>query len=145
MRQHNVLCLLISATSDVQAVTATVVGESIINILCHFIHGSDAVGCKVVLASKCPIVQDEHVKLLRNAGSNLANHSLKLTSNISCFYRVFANDIDVNETIGNLTIEGEIRTMENRINQIASFISWCQFNMPFILLNIVHYYAIANY
>ena len=98
-----------------QAVTATVVRESTLNIQCNFILGSDAVGCKVVLASKCPTVQDEHLNLLRNAGSNLANHSLKLTSNISCFYRVFANDIDVNETIGNLTIEGEIRTMDKRI------------------------------
>ena len=107
--------ILISVTSDVQAVTATVVGYSTINIQCLFIHGSDAVGCKVVLASKCPIVQDEYVNLLRNAGSTVANHSLKLTSNISCYYRVFANDIDVNETIGNLTVEGEIRTIKNRI------------------------------
>ena len=106
---------MISVTSDVQAVTATVVGDSTIDIQCHFIHGSDAVGCKVVLASKCPTVQDEHVNLLRNAGSFVANHSLKLTNNISCYYRVFANDIDVNETIGNLTIEGEIRTIENKI------------------------------
>ena len=55
------------------------------------------------------------MNLWRNVGSNLANHSLILTSNISCYYRVFANDIDINETIGNLTIEGEIRTMKNRI------------------------------
>ena len=106
---------MVSVTSDVQAVTATVVGDSTIDIQCQFIYGSDAVGCKVVLASKCPTVQDEQVNLLKNVRSVLANHSLKLTSNISCFYRVFANDIDVNETIGNLTIEGEIRTIENKI------------------------------
>ena len=110
------VCLLISVTSDVLAVTATVVEESdTIDIQCQFIHGSDAVGCKVVLASKCPTVQNEHVNLSRNAGSILANYSLKLTNSISCYYRVFANDIDVNETIGNLTIEGEIRTIENKI------------------------------
>ena len=74
--------LLDSVTSDLQAVTATVVGDSTINIQCQFIHGSDAVGCKVVLVSKCPTVQDEHVKILKSDGSNLANHILKLTSNI---------------------------------------------------------------
>ena len=114
-----------------QNVAATVVGESIIAIQCHFIHGSDAVGCKVVLASKCPTVQDEHVKLLRNAGSILANYSLTLTNNISCYYRVLANDIDVNGTIGNFTIEREIRTMDKGI--VSGIIYRC-----------LHFYAIAN-
>ena len=33
-------------TSDVQAVNATVVGESTIDIQCWFIHGSDVLGCR---------------------------------------------------------------------------------------------------
>ena len=47
-------------TSDVQAVNATVVGESTIDIQCWFIHGSDALGCKVVLVSDCPNANDNY-------------------------------------------------------------------------------------
>ena len=54
------------ATSDVQAVNATVVGESTIDIQCWFIHGSDALGCKVVLVSDCPNISDVHVNLSRS-------------------------------------------------------------------------------
>ena len=36
--------IIIIVTSDVQAVSATVVGESTIDIQCLFIHGSDALG-----------------------------------------------------------------------------------------------------
>ena len=53
-------------TSDVQAVSATVVGESTIDIQCWFIHGSDALGCKVVLVSDCPNVSDVHANLSRS-------------------------------------------------------------------------------
>ena len=45
-------------TSDVQAVNATVVGESSVDIQCWFIHGSDALGCKMVLVSDCPNITD---------------------------------------------------------------------------------------
>ena len=47
---HACTCTLDS--TDVQSVNATVVGESTIDIQCWFIHGSDALGCKVVLVSE---------------------------------------------------------------------------------------------
>ena len=53
-------------TSDIQAVSATVVGESTIDIQCWFIHGSDTLGCKVVLISDCQNISDVHVNLSRS-------------------------------------------------------------------------------
>ena len=79
-------------------------GESTIDIQCWFIHGSDALGCKVVLVSDCPNISDVHVNLSRSYMS--ASGQLSLTHNISCYQRVFAFDIDVNNTISNLAIEG---------------------------------------
>ena len=94
-------------TSDVQAVNATVVGESTIDIQCWFIHGSDALGCKVVLVSDYPNVSDVYTNLSRSNMS--ASGQLSLTQNLSCYQRVFAFDIDVNNnTISNLAIEGNI-------------------------------------
>ena len=90
-------------TSDVQAVNATAVGESTIDIQCWFIHGSDALGCKVVLVSDCPNISDVHANLSRSNMS--ASGQL---NNIACYQRVFAFYIDVNNTISNLTIEGNI-------------------------------------
>ena len=94
------------ATSDVQAVSATVVGESTIDIQCWFIHGSDALGCKVVLVSDYPYINNVQVHLSRNNTS--ASGQLSLTHNISCYQRVFAFDIDVNNTTSNLAVEGNI-------------------------------------
>ena len=93
-------------TSDVQSVNASVVSESAIDIQCWFIHGSDALGCKVVLVSDCPNISDVHVNFSRSDIS--ASGQLSLTHNISCYQRVFAFDIDVNNTISNLAIEGNI-------------------------------------
>ena len=79
-------------------------GESTIDIQCWFIHGSDALGCKVILVSNCPNISDVHANLSRS--DMLASGHLSLTHNISCYRRVYAFDIDVNNTISNLTIEG---------------------------------------
>ena len=83
-------------------------GESTIDIQCWFIHGSDALGCKIVLVSDCPHVDDEHAILLRSDMSASGQLSL---SHISCYHRVLAFDIDVNNTLSNLTIEGSIKTI----------------------------------
>ena len=103
------VCSCYSVTSDVQAINATAVGESTIDIQCWFIHGSDALGCKIVLVSDCPNVDDEHTILLRSDTS--ASGQLTPTHNISCYHRVYAYDIDVNNTLSNLTIEGNIKTV----------------------------------
>ena len=103
------MCSGYSVTSDVQAISATAVGESTIDIQCWFIHGSDALGCKIVLVSDCPTVDDEHAILLRSDMS--ASKQLSLTHNVLCYCRVFAFDIDVNNTLSNLTIEGTVKTV----------------------------------
>ena len=101
-------------TSDVQAVNASVVDESTIDIQCWFIHGSDALGCKVVLVSDCPNISDIHANLSRSDMS--ASGQLSLTYNISCYLRMFAFDIDVNNTVSNLTIEGMIKPMVDGVH-----------------------------
>ena len=98
-----------SVTSDVQAISATAVGKSTIDIQCWFIYGSDALGCKIVLISDYPSVDNEHAILLRSNTS--ASGQLSLTHNVSCYHQVFAYDVDVNNTLSNLTIEGNIKTM----------------------------------
>ena len=75
----NMLMLLFTTidTSDVQSVNnAAVVGESTVDIHCWFIHGSDALGCKVVLVSNCSISRSKMY----------AFKQLTLTDNISCYH-----------------------------------------------------------
>ena len=101
-------------TSDVQAVSATVVDESTIDIQCWFIHGSDTLGCKVVLVSDCPNISDVHANLSRTDMS--ASEQLSLIHNISCYHRVYALGIDVNNTINSLSIEAMIKPMEGGVH-----------------------------
>ena len=98
-----------SVTSDVQAISATAVGESTIDIQCWFIHGSDALGCEIVLVSDYPSVKNEQTIFLRSNTS--ASGRLNLTHKVSCYHQVFAFDIEVNNTFSNLTINGTVKTM----------------------------------
>ena len=84
--------------------------KSTIDIQCLFIHGSDALGCKVVLISHCQNVRNVQANLSRSDVS--ASGRLILTHSISCYHKVFAFDIDVNNSIGNLTIEFKINTTD---------------------------------
>ena len=100
------------ATLDVQAVNATVVGESTIDVQCLFIRGSDAVGCKITFVSECPDVADKNVNIIRSDKSNTGRLILT-TYNISCYLKLFAYHIDANNTLSNVSIEGRIRRMAN--------------------------------
>ena len=99
--------MLFSVTSDVQSVNATAVGEFIIDIQCLFIHGSDALGCKVALVSDCSNISDVYANLSRI--DMLASKQLTLIRNISCYHRVFAFDIDNDNKISNNSIEAMIK------------------------------------
>ena len=71
MFQKKIVIDIISVASDIQAVNATVVGESTIDIQCWFIHGSDALGCKVVLVSDHSVENTTNCYVLcLYAGSN---------------------------------------------------------------------------
>ena len=94
--------LSLTVTSDVQSVTATVVGESTIDIQCLFIHGSDAVGCKVVLVSGHSGVNNETATLIRKNTS--ASAQLKLTHQVDCYHRVLAYTINVDNSTSNFVI-----------------------------------------
>ena len=104
----------ILVTSDVQSVTATVVGESTIDIQCLFIHGSDAVGCKVVLVSDHPGVNNETETLIRRNTSAFAQ--LKLTHQLGCYHRVLAYTVD------NHNVTYDIFIRRKLVHPIANFV-----------------------
>ena len=45
-----------------------------------------------------------------------ASKQLTLTHHISCYHQVFAFDIDVNNTISHLSIEGEIKHITSDVH-----------------------------
>ena len=119
MEKSSVSCIyhvlkVIYDTSDVQAVNATVVDESTIDIQCWFIHGSDALGCKVVLVSDYPGVNIEIINISRN-NTLLAFGRINLTQPVSCYSKVVAFDIESDDTLSNLTIEVQLRATPNTL------------------------------
>ena len=90
-------------------------GESTIDIQCLFIHGSDAVGCNVVLVSDHPGVNNETKTLMRK---NLtASAQLKvMLHQVGCYHRVLAYSIDVNNIMNNIFIEGRLNSGTNSIS-----------------------------
>ena len=102
------MCSGNSVTSDVQAISATAVGESTIDIQCWFIHGSDALGCKIVLVSDYPSVNSEQAIFPRT--NTFASGRLNLTHKVSCYHQVSAFDIEVNNTLSNFIIEKRLNS-----------------------------------
>ena len=81
--------------------------ENILFIRCHFISGSDALGCKVVIVSYDPNVKNVTGLLMRKDSDQFAEGQFTLNhSNGFCFHRVFAFDIETDNTISDLAIEG---------------------------------------
>ena len=83
-------------------------GESTIDIQCWFIHGSDALGCKVVLVSDHQGVHNETMNITRNNIMS-ASGTFNSTQPVSCYNRVFAFDIEINNTLSNVAIEGKFQ------------------------------------
>ena len=107
---HNIV------TSDVQRVSANITGESTIRIQCLFIRGSDAIGCKVVLVSDCSNYRDMHTNITKRETDTKASEQLNLRQNVFCYHKVIAYDIDVNNTIRDLGIEGLIQPLTSDAN-----------------------------
>ena len=78
-------------------------GESTIDIQCLFIHGSDAVGCKVVLVSDDPGVNNETATFLKKNTSAFGQFNLTLKA--AWYHRVLAYTFKVNYTTNNFNIE----------------------------------------
>ena len=81
---------------------------NIIDVSCLFINGSDAQGCKVVIVSDHPSVDDTTTMLIQSNKSDLiasgqpdliASGQLTLTYHIDCYHHVLAFDIEANGTI----------------------------------------------
>ena len=89
-------------------------GESTIDIQCWFIHGSDALGCKVVLVSDYPGVNIEMINISRN-NTLSAFGTINLTQPVSCYSKVVAFDIESDDTLSNLTIEVQLRATPNTL------------------------------
>ena len=82
-----------------------------ISVECHFINGSDAQGCKVVVVSDHPSVGNITAMLIRhNESDTTASGQVNLTYHIDCYHYVLAFDIEANGTISSLATKGEIES-----------------------------------
>ena len=118
-----IYCILVLATFDIERVMMEISSENIIVIDCHFINGSDAQGCKVVIVSDHPSVDNITTMLIRSNESDLiASGQLTLTYHIDCYHHVLAFDIETNGTISSSW------AIRERIGDLNSNVSQCSIN-----------------
>ena len=89
------------------------------SIECHFINGSDALGCKVVVVSVHSSVGNITTMLIRhniNESDSTASGQVSLTYQIDCYHHVLAFDIEANGTISSLASNERIIQPRNSIN-----------------------------
>ena len=88
------------------------IGDYAFDIMCQFINGSDALGCKVVFVSDSPDVENVTTILIRNLRSeHCAQGRLNLSHPVYCYHQMFSFDIDPNNSTGDLAIEGDFATL----------------------------------
>ena len=80
------------------------------DIHCLFINGSDARGCQVVLVSEHAGIENVTEDFTRsNTLYNLfVQEKLNISSPVSCYQKLLGFDIEINYTIGDLAIEGNL-------------------------------------
>ena len=99
------MCVCIyGVRSDVQSVSTTVVDESTTQIQCWFIHGSDADTAFKYWAN---LSRNNNVIVSVSGKLNPIHNMHFLLSSNACIHF----DIDINNSISNLTIEGMIKLM----------------------------------
>ena len=95
-------------TSDIQFISAEAVGNYVCAVECHFINGSDALGCKLHLVSDHPTVETVVESLIREndtiSNSHLIKRELTLPHPVSCYRRVLAFDIENDSNISEFAI-----------------------------------------
>ena len=97
----------------------------------------------MVLVSDCPNISDVYANLSRTDMS--ASGQLSLIHNISCYLRMF--DIDVNNTVNSLTIEGMIKPMEggvhtgNNGNRLLNYL--CSYSFLQVMISLLTIFVIV--
>ena len=118
-----------------KAVNAAASGKSTIDIQCWFIHGSDALGCIVVLVSDHPGVDNETMNMSRNAV--LASGTFNLIEPSSCYTRIFAYDIEADGSLSDLTIEGNVQLNSTQNTLCSSMTS--SFSKLKVIIFLIHF------
>jgi hypothetical protein len=99
------LSLVYADTTDVQAVTATLMeGVNASIIQCEFVAGSTATGCMVGLTG----FEIYNISLNRNTSTNSATITVTLEHPPSCYTGVEAFDIESDGSVGSLAVRGQL-------------------------------------
>ena len=107
---------IIADTSDIERVTAEADDEETLVVECHFINGSDALGCLVVLVSDIKQVKNISETFYRN-GSELVLQGVMNTSELElCHHLVFGYDVEADNSTSTLALPGNLRINNRSVN-----------------------------
>ena len=75
-------------------------------VRCHFMEGSDAQGCMVVIQST---YKNETVNIIRKYHvDDIAEVKVNVAEPTSCYHGVYAFDIEYNGSVGTLAVPGQL-------------------------------------
>ena len=102
-----------------------------IDVECHFINGSDAQGCEVVVVSDHSSVGNITTMLIRhNKSDTTVSGQVNLTYHIDCYHHVLAFDIEANGTISNLATREKM--------ELNKTVSRCRITVKGVLFSNIH-------
>lgn len=106
--------LLTTDTTDVQKAVVTLkeLESGNFNVTCHFLTGSDALGCMVILIGQS---SNHTMKLMKRSADIVHTEELKLENkSLSCYDRIVAFDIESDGSVGTLSVPGHLERDTDR-------------------------------
>ena len=117
----------------------TPVDEYTLDVQCSFIPGSDAIGCQIVLDSDHSNIERENATLKRKPHTLYASGRINLTHKAHRYVRLFAFNIDANNSTSNFSIEKELlqnanfTCSGNKINTVVTNLTLKKFCTQLIM------------
>lgn len=109
--------LLTTDTTDVQKAVVTLreLESGNFNVTCHFLTGSDALGCMVILIGQS---SNHTMKLMKRSADTVHTEELKLENkSLSCYDRIIAFDIESDGSVGTMSVPGHLMPVPGHLER----------------------------
>ena len=122
-------------TSDVEFLSAKFVAKNTLIIRCYLINGSDAQGCRVVFVSDLPNIENMTKEFYSSQTERVVQGHLNISlDQVSCYHQMFAYDIELDFTISNLAIEGNLTLTDGEVCFGSRSKGSCKFHVTLLCI-----------
>ena len=104
---------MFSDISDLKSFHVMKKGNRTLSFQCHFINGTDALGCKIVLVSNNNRVDNFSTTFYRKNSKLILHEEVNVSEDLSCYHSVFGFDVESDNSTSDLALPGDLNISSN--------------------------------